>query len=88
MLTVVLSWVFACTLYDRARVVIVRYGPGLDSKVLTPIVVDLGTPCLIVSTLLKTAIAPEAFVMVAMPHVLHAVLQVLAPWCFGSLDYG
>jgi malate permease and related proteins len=44
----------------------VRYGRVLDSKVLTPIVVDVGTPCLIVSTLLKAAIAPEAFATVAL----------------------
>jgi malate permease and related proteins len=44
----------------------VRYGRVLDSKVLTPIVVDVGTPCLIVSTLLKSAIPPEAFATVAL----------------------
>jgi predicted permease len=43
----------------------VRSGRPLDSKVLTPIVVDVGTPCLIVSTLFKAAIAPEAFAVVA-----------------------
>lgn len=44
----------------------VRSGRALDAKVLTPIVVDVGTPCLIVSTLLKAAIAPEAFATVAL----------------------
>lgn len=44
----------------------VRFGRPLDSKVLTPIVVDVGTPCLIVSTLFRAAIAPEAFATVAL----------------------
>jgi predicted permease len=44
----------------------VRFGRALDSKVLTPIVVDVGTPCLIVATLLKAEIAPEAFATVAL----------------------
>jgi predicted permease len=39
----------------------VRSGRSVESKVLTPLVMDLGTPCLIVSTLTRTEIAPAAF---------------------------
>jgi len=39
----------------------VRSGRSVESKVLTPLVTELGTPCLILSTLTRTEIAPEAF---------------------------
>jgi malate permease and related proteins len=64
----------------------VRYGRVLDSKVLTPIVVDLGTPCLIVSTLLKAAMAPKAFVDLAMASCVaigaFATIGALVLWVF------
>jgi len=39
----------------------VRSGRSVESKVLSPLVMDLGTPCLIISTLTRTEIAPEIF---------------------------
>jgi malate permease and related proteins len=38
----------------------VRSGRSVESKVLSPLVMDLGTPCLIISTLTRAEIAPEA----------------------------
>jgi predicted permease len=65
----------------------VRSGRPLDSKMLTPIVVDIGTPCLIVSTLLKAAIAPEAFAVVAVAScvaiIAFASVGALVLWGIG-----
>jgi predicted permease len=65
----------------------VRCGRSLDSKVLTPIVVDVGTPCLIVSTLLKAAIAPEAMATVALASCAaiagFAAIGALVLWILG-----
>jgi predicted permease len=66
MLDVVLSSVLPVLCAIMLGFLLVRLGYALDSKVLTPIVVDIGTPCLIVSTLLKAAITPEAFATVAL----------------------
>jgi predicted permease len=65
MLNVVFSSVVPVLCTIMLGLLWVRFGRPLDSKVLTPIVVDVGTPCLIVSTLFKAAIAPEAFAVVA-----------------------
>ena len=43
----------------------VRSGRSVESKVLSPLVMDLGTPCLIISTLTRTEITPEAFGAIA-----------------------
>ena len=65
----------------------VRIGYPLDSKVLTPIVVNVGTPCLIVSALLKAAIAPHAFTVIALASCLCIVafagIGVLVLWVAG-----
>src|SRR5215469_11558583 len=65
MLDVILSSVVPVLCTIMLGFLWVRFGRPLDSKVLTPIVVDVGTPCLIVSTLFRVAIAPEAFAAVA-----------------------
>jgi predicted permease len=65
----------------------VRSGRSLDSRVLTPIVVDVGTPCLIVSTLLKVEMAPEAFAGVAVAScvaiIAFAGIGALVLWGIG-----
>jgi len=65
----------------------VRYGRALDANVLTPLLVDIGTPCLIVSTLLKAAISPQAFVAVALASCVaicaFAVVGGIALWVSG-----
>jgi malate permease and related proteins len=65
MLDVILSSVVPVLCAIMLGFLWVRFGRPLDSRLLTPIVVDVGTPCLIVSTLFKAAIAPEAFAAVA-----------------------
>ncbi len=44
----------------------VQWGRPFDTKTLTALVTDIGTPCLIFSTLAKTAIPPEAFAATAL----------------------
>jgi malate permease and related proteins len=87
MLNVVLSSVLPVLLTIVLGFLWVRYGRALDSKVLTPIVVDVGTPCLIVSTLLKAAIAPEAFATVALASCVaigaFAGIGALVLWALG-----
>jgi predicted permease len=39
---------------------------GLDPKAIAPVVVEIGTPCLVVSTLVKAAITPEALAAMAL----------------------
>lgn len=87
MLNVVLYSVLPVLLTIVLGFLWVRYGRALDSKVLTPIVVDVGTPCLIVSTLLKAAIAPEAFATVALTSCVaigaFAGIGALVLWALG-----
>lgn len=42
---------------------------GLDPRTITPIIVEIGTPCLVVSTLIKAAITPEAVATMALAAV-------------------
>lgn len=46
-----------------------RSGRPLDTKALTPLVTEVGTPCLVFATLAKTAIPPEAFLATALAAV-------------------
>lgn len=43
----------------------VRSGRSFDGALITPLVTDIGTPCLIVSTLTRTGLSPHAFALVA-----------------------
>jgi predicted permease len=81
MLDVVLDSVLPILCTIALGYVWVRYGGNLDSKVLTPIVVNVGTPCLIVSTLLKAAMAPQAFAGI----VLASCLAIIAFAAIGTL---
>jgi hypothetical protein len=87
MLDVVLSSVLPVLCTIVLGFLWVRSGRALDSKVLTPIVVEVGTPCLIVSTLLKAAIAPEAFASIALASCVaiaaFAALGTLVLWTLG-----
>src|SRR6201987_2625138 len=87
MLDVVLSSVLPVLCAIVLGFLWVRSGHALDSKVLTPLVVDLGTPCLIVSTLLKATITPEAFATVAMASCVaiaaFAATGALVLWILG-----
>ena len=87
MLDVVLSSVLPVLCTIVLGFLWVRWGYALDSKVLTPIVVDIGTPCLIVSTLLKAQITPEAFATVALASCVaiaaFAAIGSLALWALG-----
>jgi malate permease and related proteins len=44
----------------------VRFGRPFDNGMLTPLVVDIGTPCLIFATFAKTTIAPASFAAIAL----------------------
>src|SRR5215472_17869599 len=44
----------------------VRYGRPFETATLTPLVVDIGTPCLIFATFAKTSIATASFAAVAL----------------------
>jgi malate permease and related proteins len=87
MLDVVLSSVLPVLCAIVLGFLWVRSGHALDSKVLTPLVVDIGTPCLIVSTLLKATITPEAFATVAMASCVaiaaFAATGALVLWILG-----
>ncbi len=52
-------------------------GRKLDGAILTPIATDIATPCLIVSTLLKTQLEPEIFVSTAAASVVALALFAL-----------
>jgi malate permease and related proteins len=39
---------------------------GLDPQAITPVVVEIGTPCLVVSTLVKAVVTPEAVATIAL----------------------
>lgn len=43
-----------------------RVRGGLSAEAITPVVVEIGTPCLVLSTLMKAQIAPEAVAAVAL----------------------
>ncbi len=47
----------------------VRSDRPLDTKSLTPLVTEVGTPCLVFATLAKTAVPPEAFAATALASV-------------------
>ncbi len=47
----------------------VRTGGQLENAMLTPLVVDIGTPCLILATFLKIQIAPASFAAIALATV-------------------
>ena len=74
----------------------VRAGRPLENGMLTPLVVDIGTPCLIFATFAKTAIAPGDFATIALATIaaccsvsgfLHAQshAQTLTPRVRGAL---
>ena len=44
----------------------VRSGQALDNSTLTPVVVNIATPCLIVATFMRTTIPPVSFAVVAL----------------------
>ena len=46
-----------------------KYGRAWDSASLTPLVVDIGTPCLIFATFTKTSISPASFATIALASV-------------------
>ncbi len=54
----------------------VRSGQQLENAMLTPLVVDIGTPCLILATFLKIRIAPASFAAISLATV--AALAVFA----------
>ena len=87
MLDVVLSSVVPVVCTIMLGFLWVRFGRPLDSTVLTPIVVEVGTPCLIVATLFKAAIAPDAFATVALASCVaiaaFAVVGALVLWSLG-----
>jgi predicted permease len=87
MLNVVLSSVMPVLCTIVFGFLWVRSGRVLDSRVLTPIVVDVGTPCLILSTLLKAEIAPDAFATVALASCISicafAGIGILVLWNLG-----
>jgi malate permease and related proteins len=87
MLGVVLSSVLPVLCTVLLGFLWVRSGRALESKTLTPIIVDVGTPCLIVSTLLEAAIAPEAFTTVALATCVaigaFAVIGAVVLWFLG-----
>ncbi len=87
MLDVVLSSVLPVLCTIVLGFLWIRSGHALDLKVLTPIVVDVGTPCLIVSTLLKATITPEAFATVALASCVaitaFAAIGALVLWLLG-----
>lgn len=47
----------------------VRFGRGWDTASLTPLVVDIGTPCLIFATFAKTSIPPASFATIALATI-------------------
>jgi predicted permease len=48
----------------------VRAGRQLENGMLTPLVVDIGTPCLVLATFLKIRIAPASFAVMAFASIL------------------
>ena len=61
MITLVLSAVIPVLLTVGLGYSLVRLGRNLDSAVITPLLVDVGTPCLILATFLQTSISPASF---------------------------
>lgn len=64
-----------------------RLRGGFEPATLTPLVVDIGTPCLIVSSLIKSAITPEAFAAIAAASLTalccFALTGSIVLWTFG-----
>jgi predicted permease len=59
----------------------VRAGRQLENSMLTPLVVDIGTPCLVLATFLKIRIAPASFAVMALASILALV-------AFSVVSYG
>ena len=47
----------------------VRSGRPFENAMFTPLVVDIGTPCLIFATFARTAIAPAQFATIALASI-------------------
>lgn len=48
----------------------IRAGRELDNSILTPLVVDVGTPCLILATFFRTSVSPAGFAEIALASTL------------------
>jgi malate permease and related proteins len=81
MLEQVLAAVVPVLLAAGIGYVWVRLGRPLENSTLTPLVVDVGTPCLILATFLKASISPVSFAAVGLATItalmLFAIIGVL-----------
>lgn len=48
---------------------LVRLGRKLDSSAITPLLVDVGTPCLILATFLQSSVSPASFAVVGLATI-------------------